>query len=108
MNWAQLDENNTVVRVVVANSLEWLTENLGGVWVECNIPELPKTRASAGFIYDVTERVFFAPKPFDSWILDEPTHQWVATVPYPQDDKDYTWDEEAGNWGPTEHTDEEE
>jgi len=41
---------------------------------------------------------FIAPKPFDSWLLDEDTCQWNAPIPYPTDDKKYVWDEEQLNW----------
>jgi hypothetical protein len=44
---------------------------------------------------------FIAPKPFDSWLLDEDTCQWNAPTPYPTDGKDYVWDEEQLNWKET-------
>jgi hypothetical protein len=31
---AQIDENNVVVRVIVATSLAWCVENLGGEWLQ--------------------------------------------------------------------------
>ena len=37
------------------------------------------------------------PQPYPSWIWVE-GEGWVAPVPYPDDGKDYYWDEEAQAW----------
>jgi hypothetical protein len=54
--------------------------------------------AGIGFTYDESLDAFIAPKPFDSWALDTNTFNWVAPVPYPDDDGEYAWDEETGSW----------
>ncbi len=57
--------------------------------------------AGVGFIFDPdkgTDGAFIAPKPFDSWVLDENTCLWVAPVAYPEDGEQYDWDEDAGDW----------
>lgn len=33
-HFAQLDSNNKVINVIVADSLEWCEENLGGTWIQ--------------------------------------------------------------------------
>ena len=37
-------------------------------------------------------------KPYDSWSWDAEKLAWVAPVPYPDDDKEYTWNEETQQW----------
>jgi hypothetical protein len=36
-----------------------------------------------------------APQPYASWTLDKDTWQWNAPITYPDDDKDYSWDEDV-------------
>lgn len=48
--------------------------------------------------YDPEADAFYAPKPYDSWILNTDTYQWEAPVNYPDDGNGYTWDEENEQW----------
>ena len=59
---------------------------------------LRKNYASIGFTYDQTLDAFIAPKPFDSWTLNETTCLWEAPTAYPTDGKDYTWNETTTSW----------
>ena len=54
--------------------------------------------AGIGYTYDETNDVFYAPKPRNSWVLDETKWIWKAPVDYPSDGKDYTWNEETTSW----------
>ena len=54
--------------------------------------------AGIGYTYDETNDVFIAPKPYDSWVLDETKWLWKAPVDYPSDGKSYTWNEETTSW----------
>lgn len=54
--------------------------------------------AGIGFIYDRQNDVFYPPKPFNSWTLDQSTWLWEAPVPYPTDGKIYRWDEPTTSW----------
>ena len=54
--------------------------------------------AGIGYTYDRTNDVFYAPKPFASWILNESTWLWEAPVAMPDDDKKYEWDEATTSW----------
>ena len=54
--------------------------------------------AGIGYTYDEERDAFIAPKPFESWVLDEATCLWTAPVPYPEDGQAYVWDETAGEW----------
>ena len=54
--------------------------------------------AGIGFSYDEIRDAFIAPKPFNSWVLDENTCRWISPIAYPQDGKDYRWNEESVSW----------
>ena len=57
-----------------------------------------KNYASVGFTYSHTLDAFIPPKPFASWTLNEDTCLWEAPVPYPDDGKNYYWNEDTINW----------
>jgi hypothetical protein len=54
--------------------------------------------AGVGYTYDADRDAFIEPKPYESWVLDEVTCQWQAPTPYPDDGKDYHWNEESLTW----------
>ena len=39
-----------------------------------------------------------ARKPYPSWVGDNDTMSWQPPAPYPQDDKQYYWDEPTVSW----------
>jgi hypothetical protein len=57
-----------------------------------------KNYAGIGYVYDSQRDAFIAPKPFNSWILNETTCIWEAPIAYPQDNNIYKWNEEIQNW----------
>jgi len=57
-----------------------------------------KNHAGIGYTYDETRDAFIAPKPFNSWILNEDTCLWNAPILYPNDGQRYTWNEETQSW----------
>jgi len=104
-HWAEIDENNIVVRVTVGSNdepdegYEWLIDNLGGTWVQTSYnATIRKNFAGVGFSYDPERDAFIPPQPYDSWILDEDTCLWQAPLPYPEDEGTYTWNEELFAW----------
>jgi hypothetical protein len=54
--------------------------------------------AGTGYTYDKENDVFYASKPFASWILNESTWLWEAPVAMPNDDKQYRWNEATTSW----------
>ena len=70
---------------------------IGGVHTKGGIP-FRKNHAGIGYTYDSNRDAFIAPKPFNSWILNEQTCIWEAPVAYPTDGQRYTWNEEILNW----------
>ena len=99
-----------VVQVIVAEKefFDTFVDSSPGEWIQTSYNTIrnqhPKGRplrgnyASIGYIYDRTNDVFYAPKPYTSWILNETTWTWEAPTPYPNDDKLYQWDEATTSW----------
>lgn len=106
-HWAEVNENNIVVRVLVCDNndpngdegYQWLVDTLGGRWVKTSYNNNIRVRyAGVGYSYDERLDAFIAPKPYNSWILDDATADWVSPVPYPQDGKRYIWNEQELRW----------
>jgi hypothetical protein len=106
-HWAEIDQDNVVVRVIVADNDDpnndegqsWVTENLGGIWVKTSYNgNFRKRFAGIGYTYNADFDAFITPKPFDSWVLEEETCEWKAPAPYPEDGLSYEWNEETLNW----------
>lgn len=57
-----------------------------------------KNFAGVGYTYDKQRDAFIPPKPHLSWILNEKTCQWEAPIPYPNDGKQYLWNELHKQW----------
>lgn len=104
-HWAELDENNIVIRVAVGDNndpagdegYQWLVDNLGGRWVKTSYNgNIRKNFAGVGFSYDENLDAFIAPKPFDSWILNN-DFLWMPPVSKP-DDGQYVWNEATISW----------
>jgi hypothetical protein len=78
----------------------------GGIHYQAdnNTPSLDQSKAfrknyaGIGYYYDSIRDAFIPPKPFPSWTLNEETCLWQSPIPYPNDGKFYTWNEEIGNW----------
>lgn len=85
-HFAEVDSNNTVLRVLVGNNsdpnegYDWLIENLGGTWIKTSYNgNIRKNYAGIGYTYDEARDAFIAPKPDchpDKVTLDEETCQW--------------------------------
>ncbi len=104
-HWAEIDNNNIVLRVLVGPNYgdegEAFFNALGGTWVKTSYNgNIRKNYAGIGYTYDTDRDAFIAPKPYNSWLLDEDTCHWQAPVPYPTDGLMYQWDEELTDWKP--------
>ena len=73
----------------------------GGVHNNGGTP-LRKNHAGIGMTYDEDRDAFIAPKPFNSWILNEDTCLWEAPVSMPtaelEENQYYSWNESITNW----------
>ena len=104
-HWAEVDNNNIVLRVLVGPNYgdegKTFFNALGGTWVKTSYNgNIRKNYAGIGHTYDVTRDAFIAPKPYNSWLLNEDTCQWKAPIEYPTDGLMYEWDEELTDWKP--------
>jgi len=59
---------------------------------------LRKNYAGIGYTYNKELDAFIPPQPFPSWVLDEDTCLWDAPIPYPDDGKEYIWNESKKEW----------
>lgn len=107
-------ENNIVIRVTVVDNKDILDENgqeseqkgiefcinlLGGTWKQTSYNRtFRKNYAGIGYTYDEARDAFIPPKPYNSWLLNETTCNWIAPVDMPDDIKNYDWDEATTSW----------
>jgi hypothetical protein len=108
--FAKLGKGNIVEQVVVVSNDIATTEQAGAdflnnlyktrdVWKQTSYnATIRKNYASIGYRYDQARDAFIAPKPYNSWILNETTCQWEAPVAYPDDGQQYNWNETIKNW----------
>jgi len=113
-HFAELDQNNIVLRVVVINDdyaedgENWCNNFFGGgVWKQTSYNAIiRKHYAGIGYSYDETLDAFIEPQPYTSWSLNNTTCEWEAPVEYPQVETDvegnpmefYSWNNDISNW----------
>ena len=103
-------ENNIIVQVEVVHNDVATTEQAGitflqnlyndtATWKKTSYNNnIRKNFAGLGYTYDETRDAFIAPKPYESWILNETTCRWGAPVAYPNNGERYDWNETILNW----------
>ena len=123
-HFAEIDNTNKVIRVLVLDDKDtqaengdevesigakYLADGLGGTWKKTsrntsgNIHSsgktpLRKNYAGIVYTYDSERDAFYAPQPYNSWTLNEETCLWNAPVAYPEDGKYYEWNEDTTTW----------
>jgi hypothetical protein len=91
-HFAQLDENNVVMQVIVVHNNELLVDGveqeakgvsfcqnlLGGTWIQTSYNnKFRKNFAGIDYTYDAQRDAFIAPQPEgEGWLLDEATCIW--------------------------------
>jgi len=115
-HWAELDENNIVIRVTVGDNddpngdegYQWLIDNLGGTWIKTSYntrngihteggTPLRWNFAGIGSAYIEDLDIFIDPSPYPSWIIDKENKTWKAPINKP-DSGLWKWDEETISW----------
>lgn len=113
-HFAEIDLDNKILRIIVVHNNELLDENgnenetkgiefcknlFGGNWVQTSYNStFRKNYAGIGYSYDSGRDAFIAPKPFESWVLNETTCKWEAPITMPTDENFYQWDEQNLSW----------
>jgi hypothetical protein len=90
-----------VVECIVADQefMDSYRDNTPGTWLETKEDgSIRKNYAGIGYTYDAENDAFIAPKPFNSWVLNNTTFQWEAPVAYPLGEGHYVWNEETQAW----------
>jgi hypothetical protein len=126
-HFAELNDKNIVLRVIVINNNELLVNNVEneekGIafckslfgentkWVQTSYNNsFRKEFAAPGLSYDSNKDKFIHPQPYPSWSLDN-NDDWKAPIPKPETytlnlknpdgsnkKDDYYWDENILNW----------
>ena len=121
-HFAELDENNTVKRVLVVNNSYILDQNgqeqesigvaflqrLFGentIWKQTSYNNNIRNKyAGMGDTYREDLDAFIQPSPYPSWTLNETTFQWDPPTPRPDDIvtettiTTYVWNEDTLTW----------
>ena len=94
-HFAKLGVGNIIETVHVVSNDIAVTEQAGidflnnlyntrDIWVQTSYNgNIRKNFAGIGYTYDQTKDAFIAPKPYNSWILNEETCLWEAPTSYP-------------------------
>ena len=124
-HFAELDENNVVLRVIVfsdvevnANGGEYSSQSEafvkarhgGHAWKQCSYNNnRRKQYPGKDYTYDASKDIFIRPKPFNSWTLNN-DNEWEAPVTQPtEEQRQYTedgivkqyvinWDNDNNRW----------
>ena len=113
-HFAELDDNNVVLRVLAVSDAELLDEDgnesemkgadflrflFGGNWVQTSYNgKFRKQFAAVGGTYNAEKDVFVLPQPYQEWSLNLETLDWEPPTPYPNDGKHYIWNADLGEW----------
>jgi hypothetical protein len=109
-HFAQLDDNNNVINVIVVNNeditdehgneveaigIEFCENLLGGTWLQTSYNRNFRGNfAGIGGTYDPDLDVFLTPKPVSDFVLDDDFH-WVPPIPKPDGD---LWEWSGKRW----------
>tara|TARA_B100000902_G_scaffold284637_1_gene270620 strand:- start:68 stop:415 length:348 start_codon:yes stop_codon:yes gene_type:complete len=109
-HYAKVD-SGIVIKVISADAefFDTFVDDSPGTWIQTSYntyggvhkdgkTPLRKNFASIGGTYDPIRDAFYAPKKFDSWVLNESTCIWEAPVALPSDGKEYEWNETNKQW----------
>lgn len=111
-HFAQIDNNNKVLQVIVIHNNELLDESgnedeqkgkefasnlFAGKWVQTSYNAKFRGKyAGIGDTYNAEEDIFISLQPYPSWIRFGSF--WKAPVDLPEDGKQYKWDEDSLKW----------
>jgi hypothetical protein len=103
INNSVITDNNGVEQEKLGNDFINKLYNTRDVWKQTSYNNnIRKNFAGIGYQYDQQRDAFIAPKPFNSWVLNETTCRWEAPVSMPttelEENQYYYWNESIINW----------
>jgi hypothetical protein len=97
--------NGIVERVIVAEAefFDTFVDDSPGEWIEVYPDANSEANKRYNFCgigdnYNKTANALYAVKPYSSWVLNETSYIWDCPVAYPDDDKEYSWNETDQTW----------
>jgi len=103
-HFAELNDESIVLRVIRVNDAyeadgeNWCHDFAGGRWKQTSYNNnIRYNYAGVGYTYDAVADAYYCPQPYPSWSLDN-VYIWQPPTPYPDDDKEYLWDEANLAW----------
>jgi len=123
-HFVEINNEKKVIRVIVLEDkdtqdadgnevesigIKYLEDAFGGTWLKTSYNTIAGKHVKGGipfrmnyagidFIYDEKKDAFIPPQPFSSFVLNKNTCQWEPPIEYPNDGKDYTWNEDTKSW----------
>jgi hypothetical protein len=88
LNYAII-ENNTIINIIVAETIEIAESVTGKTALLCDEPNM-------AIGSDLFENKWRLPKPFESWVWNN--DDWVAPVLPPEPKDCYSWNEDLQEW----------
>jgi len=77
-DFAEIDNDGNVLRVIVADSLQWCESRLGGSWIQTSYTNSQRGNyAGIGYQYLAEHDLFMPPQPAYNYDLDTQTARWV-------------------------------
>jgi hypothetical protein len=99
INNAVITDANGVEQEQLGNDFINKLYNTRDVWKQTSYNNnIRKNYAGVGYSYDQARDAFIAPKPYQSWVLNEDTCRWEAPVAMPEDGSMYNWNEATVSW----------
>ena len=112
-----LDGKVVEIKVADANFMSTFVDETPGTWLETSKKThggilynddgtkasnqsgaIRKNYATIGGNYDIWNDAFYEAQLFASWTLNKTTYEWQAPIGYPNDGKDYIWNESSTSW----------
>lgn len=116
-HFAELDENNVVIRVLVVNNdiiqkdgveieslgVEFCQNLFGGNWIQTSYnSNFRKRYAQPGYTYNPSLNMFIDPQPYPSWSILGDDGCWQPPTPKPSEKPNlgyvWVWDESTLSW----------
>ena len=101
--FASIDDDGVVTNVTnvddsVENPIEFLSDLVGGNWVETFVDDPEIECASIGGLYIAERQAFTSKQPYESWTLSDESLQWEPPKPMPASIGPWGWNENTRSW----------